>query len=39
MSPDAEKRFQNHIAEFLRKQHGYAVLEQAEITDREYYLA
>ncbi len=39
MSPEAEKLFQNHIAEFLNKQHGYAVLEQPEITDREYYLA
>ncbi len=39
MSPEAEKLFQNHIAEFLSKQHGYAVLEQLEITDREYYFA
>ena len=39
MSPEAEKLFQNHIAEFLSKQHGYTVLEQADITDRKYYFA
>lgn len=39
MSPEAEKLFQNHIADHLNKVHGYAVLEQSEITDREYYIA
>jgi type I restriction enzyme R subunit len=39
MSPEAEKRFQNHIAAFLNQQHGYAVLEQSEITDPDYYIA
>ena len=39
MSQDAEKRFQNHIADYLIRRHGYAVLEQVEITDSGYYLA
>lgn len=39
MSPEAEKLFQNHIAAYLNKVHGYAVLEQSEITEREYYIA
>ena len=39
MSQDAGKRFQSHIADYLISRHGYAVLEQVEITDREYYFA
>ena len=40
MSPDAEKKFQSHIANYLQKQHGYTVLDQDnEITDQNYYLA
>ena len=39
VSPEAEKLFQNHIAEFLNRRHGYAVLEQSEITDPDYYFA
>ncbi len=34
-----EERFQRHIAEYLRIQHGYAVLEAEDITDKEYYFA
>ena len=38
MSPDAERLFQNHIADFLQQQHGYGVLEQGDISDRDGYL-
>lgn len=34
-----EKKFQKHIAEYLIRKHRYAVLEQADITDMEYYFA
>lgn len=34
-----EKQFQSHIAEFLVREHQYAVLSQDEITDREFYFA
>jgi len=34
-----EKKFQRHIAEYLIREHKYAVLEQDDITDTEYYLA
>jgi type I restriction enzyme R subunit len=34
-----EKKFQKHIFDYLVREHKYAVLEQAEITDAEYYFA
>lgn len=34
-----EKKFQRHIFEYLVRNHKYAVLEQSEITDTEYYFA
>ena len=34
-----ELTFQEHIANFLIREHQYGVLEQAEITDTEHYLA
>lgn len=34
-----ELTFQQHIANFLVRVHGYGVLEQGEITDTEHYLA
>lgn len=34
-----EKKFQKHIAEYLIREHGYAVLEQTDITDAENYFA
>ena len=34
-----EKKFQKHIADYLVREHGYAVLTQDEITDTEYYFA
>ena len=34
-----EKQFQKHIADFLVREHKYAVLTQEEITDPEFYLA
>lgn len=34
-----EKKFQRHIFEYLVRKHKYAVLEQSEITDTDYYLA
>ena len=34
-----EKKFQRHIAEYLIREHKYAVLEQDDITDTDYYLA
>jgi len=34
-----EKKFQKHIFEYLVREHKYAVLEQTEITDNEYYFA
>ena len=34
-----EKKFQKHIFEYLVREHKYAVLEQTEITDTEYYFA
>lgn len=34
-----EKQFQNHIANFLIREHRYAVLMQDEITDTEFYFA
>lgn len=34
-----EKQFQNHIANFLVREHRYAVLTQDEITDTEFYFA
>jgi type I restriction enzyme R subunit len=34
-----EKKFQRHIAQYLRRVHKYAVLDQSEITDTDYYFA
>jgi len=34
-----EITFQDHIAAFLTREHGYPVLEQAEITDTEHVIA
>ncbi len=34
-----EKKFQNHIADFLLRVHGHAVLTQDEITDTDFYFA
>ena len=34
-----EKKFQKHIADFLIREHGYAVLTQDEIIDTEFYFA
>ena len=34
-----ELDFQDHIAAYLKREHGYPVLEQAEITDTEHFIA
>jgi len=34
-----EKQFQKHIADFLVREHKFAVLTQAEITDTDFYFA
>ncbi len=34
-----EKKFQQHIADFLIREHGFAVLTQDEITGTEFYFA
>ena len=34
-----ENKFQKHIADFLTREHRYAVLTQDEITDTEFYFA
>ncbi|MEW6668145.1 MAG: hypothetical protein AB1512_23285 [Thermodesulfobacteriota bacterium] len=34
-----ELNFQEHIAAFITREHGYPILEQAEITDTEHFLA
>ena len=34
-----ELTFQGHIAAYLVREHGYAVLEQADITDTEHFIA
>ena len=34
-----ELTFQQHIADFLIRVHGYGVLEQTDITDTEHYIA
>jgi len=34
-----EMKFQDHIADFLVRVHGYGVLEQADITDTEHFIA
>ncbi len=34
-----ELTFQQHIADFLVREHGYGVLEQADITDTEHFIA
>ncbi len=33
MAKTSELTFQQHIADFLVREHGYGVLEQADITD------
>lgn len=35
----SELTFQRHIADFLVREHGYEVLEQAHITDTEHFIA
>jgi type I restriction enzyme R subunit len=37
--PPPELTFQQHIADFLVRVHGYGLLEQTEITDTEHFLA
>lgn len=37
--PPPELTFQQHIAAFLIREHGYGVLEQSEITDAEHCIA
>ena len=34
-----ELNFQQHIADFLVREHGYGMLEQTEITDTENFIA
>jgi len=34
-----ELTFQQHIADFLIREHGYAMLEQSDITDTEHFIA
>ncbi|MBI4787103.1 MAG: type I restriction endonuclease subunit R [Chloroflexi bacterium] len=34
-----ELTFQQHIADFLIREHGYCVLEQSDITDTEHFIA
>ncbi len=34
-----ELTFQQHIADFLIREHGYGVLEQSDITDTEHFIA
>ena len=34
-----EMTFQEHIADFLVREHGYGVLEQSDITDTEHFIA
>src|SRR5450631_4305823 len=34
-----ELKFQEHIADFLVREHKYGVLEQTEITDTEHFIA
>jgi hypothetical protein len=36
---EPEKKFQRHIADFLIREHGFAVLTQDEITDTDFYFA
>jgi type I restriction enzyme R subunit len=37
--PAPELRFQKHIADYLVREHKYAVLEQSDITDTEHFIA
>jgi type I restriction enzyme R subunit len=39
MFESPEKKFQRHIADYFIREHHYALLEQDEITDAEYYFA
>lgn len=39
MFEEPEKQFQKHIADFLVREHKFAVLTQDEITDTEFYFA
>jgi len=34
-----EKKFQRHVANYFLKKHHYALLEEADITDRAHYIA
>ncbi|MEM7402532.1 MAG: DEAD/DEAH box helicase family protein [Myxococcota bacterium] len=34
-----EKAFQKHVAQYLIREHGYGMLRQADITDRQHYFA
>ena len=34
-----ELTFQQHIADYLVREHGYAVLQQSDITDTEHFIA
>jgi hypothetical protein len=34
-----ELTFQQHVANYLVREHGYGVLEQSEITDSKYFIA
>lgn len=34
-----ELTFQQHIADYLVREHGYGVLEQSDITDTEHFIA
>jgi type I restriction enzyme R subunit len=37
--PPPEPTFQQHVADFLVREHGYGALEQADITDTEHFIA
>jgi hypothetical protein len=34
-----ELTFQQHVADHLVREHGYGVMEQSDITDREHFIA
>ena len=34
-----ELTFQQHVADYLVREHGYGVLEQSDITDTEHFIA
>jgi len=39
MPEGPEMKFQKHIAAYLKREHGYTVLDQADITDTEHFIA